>query len=202
MQDGKLVDISGLKGFHSILARWRNDFSQLFSVHGVDDVRNTHSRAISAWAECFEVEIATEKLKKTLITRYWPNPCRLIKAGGSTIRYEIHKLNNSIVNKKEMPEERMESIIAHIYKKGDTTDCINYNDISLLSTTNKILSTIMLSRLTPYSEEIIGGHQCGFQRNRSTTDHIFYFRQIFEKNVNKTKRLSAINRLQESLWFS
>jgi len=26
--------------------------------------------------------------------------------------------------------------------------------------------------LTPYEEEIIGDHHCGFQRNRSTTDHL------------------------------
>jgi hypothetical protein len=38
-----------------------------------------------------------------------------------------------------------------------------------------------LSRLTPYSGEIIGDHQCAFRRNRSTTDHIFSIRQILEK---------------------
>jgi hypothetical protein len=26
---------------HSVLARWRNHFSQLFDVHGVNDVRQT-----------------------------------------------------------------------------------------------------------------------------------------------------------------
>ena len=39
----------------------------------------------------------------------------------------------------------------------------------------KILSKILLSRLTPYTEEIIGDHQWGFWRTRSTTDHIFCF---------------------------
>jgi len=27
----------------------------------------------------------------------------------------------------------------------------------------------------------MGDHQCGFRRNRSTTDHIFCIRQILEK---------------------
>jgi hypothetical protein len=45
--------------------------------------------------------------------------------------------------------------------------------ISLLPTTYKILSNILLSRLIPYAEEVIGDHQCGFRCNRSTTDHIF-----------------------------
>jgi sorting nexin-29 len=35
--------------------------------------------------------------------------------------------------------------------------------------------------LTPYAEEIIGDHQCGFRHSRSTTDHIFSIRQILEK---------------------
>jgi hypothetical protein len=29
--------------------------------------------------------------------------------------------------------------------------------------------------------EVIGDHQCGFRRNRSTMDQIFYIRQILEK---------------------
>jgi len=81
----------------------------------------------------------------------------LIKAGGKTIRCEIHKLIISIWNKEELSEEWKESIIVPIYKKGDKTDCSNYKGISLLSTTYKILSNILLSKLTPYAEEIIGG---------------------------------------------
>jgi sorting nexin-29 len=43
------------------------------------------------------------------------------------------------------------------------------------------LSNILLSRLIPYAEEIMGYYQCGFRRNSSTTDHIFCILQIFEK---------------------
>jgi sorting nexin-29 len=35
--------------------------------------------------------------------------------------------------------------------------------------------------LTPYTEEIIRDHQCGFWCNRSTTGQIFYIRQVLEK---------------------
>ena len=51
-----------------------------------------------------------------------------------------------------------------------------------MPTTYKILSNILLSRLIPYAKEIIGDHQCGFRRNRSTIDHISCIRQIIEKN--------------------
>ena len=80
-----------------------------------------------------------------------------------------------------MAEEWKESVIVPIYKKGDETDCNNYRRISVLPTTYKILSNILLSRLIPYAEEVIGDHQCGFRHNSLTTDHIFCICQILEK---------------------
>ena len=99
-------------------------------------------------------------------------PVELIKAGCRTICYEIQKLIISIWNKEELPEEWKESIILPFSKKGDKTDCSNYTGVSLLPTTYKILSNSLLSWFTPYAEEILGDHLCGFWRNRSTTDHI------------------------------
>ena len=120
-----------------------------------------------------EVEVATEKLKSHKSPGTDQMPAELIKAGGTTIRGAIHKLVIAIWNKEELPEEWKESIIVPIYKKGDKTDCNNYRGISLLPTTYKILSNILLSRLIPYAEEIIGDHQCGFRRNKLITDHMF-----------------------------
>jgi len=94
---------------------------------------------------------------------------------------EIHKLIISIWKKEKLPEEWKDSIIVPIHKKGDKTDCNNYRGISHLPTTYKILSNILLSRLIPYAKEIVGDHQCGFRRNRSTIDHIFCILQILEK---------------------
>jgi hypothetical protein len=86
-----------------------------------------------------------------------------------------------IWNKEVLPHQWKESIVIPINKKGDKTDCVNYRGISLLSTSYKMLSNILLSRLIPYANEIIGDHQCGLQCNRSTTDQIFYIHQILEK---------------------
>ena len=46
---------------------------------------------------------------------------------------------------------------------------------------HKILSHILLTRLTPHAEEVIGDHQCGYRRNRTTADHKLCIRQIIEK---------------------
>jgi hypothetical protein len=110
----------------------------------------------------FEVEMAIEKLKGHKSSDVDQVPAELIKAGGRTIYYEIHKLIISTWNKEELPEEWKESIILPIYKNVDTSHFSNYRGISLLSTTYRILSNILLSRLTPHAEKIIGNHQCGF----------------------------------------
>jgi hypothetical protein len=60
-----------------------------------------------------------------------------------------------------------------VYKKGDKTDCSNYLGMSQLSTSYKIVSSILL-RVSPYVHEIIGDHEGGFRHNRSTTDQICF----------------------------
>jgi hypothetical protein len=51
---------------------------------------------------------------------------------GEILQSEIHKLNNYIQNKKELPDQWKESIIVPIYKKGNKTDYSNYHGISQL----------------------------------------------------------------------
>jgi hypothetical protein len=105
----------------------------------------------------------------------------MIKVWGRTIRSETHTFINSIWNKEELYVEWKGSIIVAIYNKSDKRDRSNYRGIPGSSTTYKMLSSIAISRLTPYAEEIIGDKQCGCRRKRLTTDHIFCIRHIFEK---------------------
>jgi hypothetical protein len=44
-----------------------------------------------------------------------------------------------------------------------------------------ILTVHLLSKLSPYTDEITGGRQCGFRRNRSTTDQMFCICRILEE---------------------
>ena len=129
------------------------------NMHGVNDVRKTElhtAEPLVLEPSAFEVKVPTAKLKRHKSPGTDQIPAELIKAGGRTICSEIHTLINSIWNKQELPEESKKSIIVPIYQKGDKTDCGNYRGISLVSTTYKIVSNILLSRLTPYAEEITG----------------------------------------------
>jgi hypothetical protein len=108
------------------------------------------------------VEIAIAKLKKYKSPGSDPIPVELIEAGSETILPAVYIFINSVWKKEELPDRWKETIIVPIHKKSDKTDCNNYRGISLLSTSYKMLSNILLSRLSLYMDEIIRDHQFGF----------------------------------------
>ena len=110
--------------------------------------------------------MAIEKLKSHKSPGIVQITSELIKVGGRTICSEIHKLINSILSKEESPEEWKESIIVPNYKKDEKTDCSNYRGTSVLSTTCKLLSSILPSRLTPYAEKLLGIMSVNFNTSR------------------------------------
>ena len=86
-----------------VVARWRNYFSQLLIVRGVNDVRHTEVHTAEPPVpdpSAFDVELAIEKLKRQKSPGVVQIPAELIRAGGRTIRDEIHKLIISIWNKE------------------------------------------------------------------------------------------------------
>jgi hypothetical protein len=117
---------------HSIMAKWRNYFSQILNVHGVSDIRQAEIHTAEPLVPepiALEVELAIEKLKGHKSPAIDQIPAELIEAGGSTIRCAIHKVIIAIWNKEKLPGEWKESFIVPIHKKGDKTDCNNYRGI-------------------------------------------------------------------------
>jgi len=75
-----------------MLARWRNHLSQLFNVHGVNDVRQTETNTAEPLVpvpNTFEVEMASEKpeIHKPGTDQI---PAEMITARGKTICSEMH----------------------------------------------------------------------------------------------------------------
>jgi hypothetical protein len=103
-RSGTCLELKNEKGdlvadSHSIMARWRNYFSQILNVHGVSDVRQTQihtAEPLVPEPRVLEVELAIEKLKCHKSPGIDQIPAELIKAGGRTIRFAIHKLIISI----------------------------------------------------------------------------------------------------------
>ena len=103
---------------HSIMTRWRNYFSQLLNLHGVRMLGRQIHTAEPLVPEPSAFELAIEKLKSHKSPGIDQIPAELIKVGGMTIRFAIHKLIIYIWNNEELPEEWKESIIVPTYKKG------------------------------------------------------------------------------------
>jgi hypothetical protein len=56
----------------------------------------------------------------------------------------------------------------------------------------KILSDIILNRITSYTKDIIGDYQCSFMSAKLTIDHIFTIKQLVEKHYKFDKDLSLL----------
>lgn len=82
-------------------------------------------------------------------------PAEIIKYGGKKMHKSIFKICLKIWRKNECLKinEWKKSIIIHIHKKGDKTECGNYRGISLLNSAYKVLSKVLLNRISHYIEE-------------------------------------------------
>ena len=67
-----------------------------------------------------------------------------------------------------------QSIITPLFKKGSKTNPDNYRGITLLNTTLKLFTKVVLRKLLQYIQP--REEQQGFRKNRSTTDAIFIVR--------------------------
>jgi len=104
------------------VGRWRNYFSQLFNAHGVKEIRRAEihtAEPLVPELSAAEVELVMDKLKSHNTPGIDQISAELIKAGGRTICLEIHKLITSVWKKEKLPEERKESILVPIHKKGE-----------------------------------------------------------------------------------
>ena len=97
------------------------------------------------------------------------------------------------------------------YSNGKGILCGNHRGISLLSIAGKSLARILLNRLNEHLEQsrLLPASQCGYRKDRRTTDIIFTAKQTQEKcqeqNVDNymtfvdlTKAFDTVSR--EGLW--
>ena len=94
---------------------WLGDgnISQPLNIPGINDVRQNYTaEPLVHELSAFEVELANEKLKSHTSPGIDQILAELIKAGGTTIKSEIHKVIISIWNKEKLLEGWKE-VISH-----------------------------------------------------------------------------------------
>jgi len=76
-----------------------------------------------------------------------------LKKGAKKLTQQLHKLITDIWKQEEIPESWKMSVLCPVYKKGNKMDPKNYSGISLLNTSYKILSNLLLNRLKPFIKD-------------------------------------------------
>jgi hypothetical protein len=72
-------------------------------------------------------------------------------------------------------------IIVPIHKRGDRDRCENYRGITLKNAACKSLSNVILGKIKPYIEKVMGDYQNGFRDRRSVINKVFALKIINEK---------------------
>lgn len=64
------------------------------------------------------------------------------------------------------PEDRNTAIIYPIIKNGNSTKPKNYRGIFLVDTCYNVYTSLLLERINPYVNEIVGDYQSGFKKDK------------------------------------
>ena len=138
-------------------------------------------------------------------------PAEIYKQGGGVLTEKLHMLFKCMWEQETIPQDFKDASIIHLYKrKGNRQCCDNHRGISLMSIAGKILARILLNRLTDHlNQGLLPESQCGFRKDRGTTDMVFAARQLQEKcqeqnvalystYVDLTKAFDTVSR--DGLW--
>jgi hypothetical protein len=93
----------------------------------------------------------------------------------------MYELVRQIWGEERTPEEWKETIIVPIHKKGDRDGYENYRGIALGNAAYKILSKIILEKIKPYIEKVMGDYKNGFKDGSSVIDNILALKIINKK---------------------
>jgi hypothetical protein len=152
----------------NIFNRWKN-YSQLLNVR-IRQIEIHTAESLVHGLILLRLKLLLQNWKKCKLPGSDQISAESIQAGGETLLWFTNSLILFGLRKNCLISGR--SLLFY----QSTKSVIKLTAIimlSLLSTSYKILSNIILSRLLSYIYEVTGDHQCGLRLNRSTTDQIF-----------------------------
>nr|VZI08286.1 unnamed protein product [Spirometra erinaceieuropaei] len=203
---------------------WKNFFFEINAVYGVLNRPSVISNAAIERLPQVETNVdldlppslqetirAVQQLSSGKAPGSDAIPVEVYKHGGPQLMDHLTALFQEMWRQGKVPHDFKDATIVHLYKrKGNRQVCDNHSGIYLLNITWKISARILLNRLNNHLEQtLLPESQCGFRRNRGTTDMIFAARQLQEKCqemrthlystfLDLTKAFDTVNR--EGLW--
>ena len=109
-------------------------------------------------------------------------PAELVQARGEDVITALTTIYDKIWQTGEWPTLWTGPSSSHFPGK-EPAAVPEYQTISLISQSVKVMLKIILNRLKPQAEKIIAEEQAGFRAGRSTTEQIYAF---YERNVSST----------------
>ena len=131
-----------------------------------------------------EIKLASKKLKNDKSPGIDKIRAEQIKYGPDKINNIIADILNETAESGNGPRELKSGILRPLQKplkkRGPLT---NLRPVILMSTLRKILSICLINRISDRILNHIPASQAAYQRNRSTTEHVFAFKLLTEKAI-------------------
>lgn len=138
-----------------------------------------------------DVKRAVAKLKNNRAAGPDSLPSEFFKACPDLTTYIWPHIREAWMSCK-FPTEWKEGVIITLPKKGDLTECRNWRGITLLNSIQKIITMIILERISPTIEKSLRNEQSGFRPNRSCVDQINTLRIILEQSAEYNSPLYLV----------
>ena len=109
-----------------------------------------------------------------------------LKQNAELLTPTITKLINLCLTNGKIPDKLKTAIVRPIFKKGNKSEYENYRPISILSTIEKILEEVVVTRITSYIRKlnIINSNQYGFQKTKNINQLLGNFSNFLNKSMS------------------
>ena len=155
--------------------------SELFDLQEeVDNARDNPNISLEEITED-EIVFALKQMKTNKASGLDFIPSELLKLGGHSIIKELTEIANIIWSNESTPTDWNNGVITRLPKKGDLSNCDNWRGITLLATTRKVISRVLLKRIQDHTDELLREEQAGFRKGRSVNEQVFTLRTIIEQ---------------------
>jgi hypothetical protein len=120
-------------------------------------------------------------------------PVNVLKQTANISAPILCNLINQSLQSCEFPSELKQAILTPIFKKGDSTNKVNYRPISILPSVSKVFEKILHSQLSSFSEKsIFSKFLCGFRKGHSTQHALFRLLHSWQANLDKSKIVGIV----------
>ena len=100
----------------------------------------------------------------------------------------LHSVCQQIWKTQQWPQDWERSIFIPIPKKGNAKECSNYDTVTLISHSSKVILKILQARLQWSVNHELPDVQAGYRKGRGTRDQIASFHWIIEREFQRKAR--------------